>query len=96
MLRNTKDMAIAGESDIKSNTLWAARFRVGVAAKRFFPPSALVFSGVSFFPLNFRAPMFQIQKTLMVDLHMCLTISLEFHLEGRVADDRLKLIARSV
>lgn len=97
MLRNSKDMAVTWERDIQAHTLRASRLRVGVSTKCFFPPSTFVLlviiavRGVCLF-----SPVLQIHIAVFVELNMCLSISLKFHIKWRMANHCLERASWSV
>lgn len=77
MARDTEDMLVAGECDVKSYTFWAFWLRVGVSSKLLIPPSTFIFGVVinPLFPffhlfLYFWPPMFNIHQAVAVQLDM--------------------------
>ena len=93
MLWNTKDVRVAGEGDIKRDGLRTPRLCVGVTTEALVPPCALVFALLlnlwlfllllAFFGflfglrLDLCSPVLQVQETALVELDLCLAISLE-------------------
>lgn len=112
MLRDTKDMGVARERDVKRDGFRTARLGIGVSAKALVPPSALILAllffhldlffaflallGLLFGLLDFLPPVLKIQESSLIELDLCLAVSLELNREGCVTDDGLVLAALAV